>query len=161
MLRIISCNTYLSYGTSSQKVSSGLLERSRLTVAPSIETPAISLKLLQNCEILWIIQPSYWLILRFLPIFMMIFWTQCSYFSDITPCSPLTVNQLGLPPAFTLVSCSAYSALKMDVICSSETLVDFQRTTRRYVPECSALHNHCCENLKSYILQLVSFTLTE
>jgi hypothetical protein len=31
-------------------------------------------------------------------------------------------------------------------------LVDFQRTTRRYIPEDRTLHNHrCCENLKSYI----------
>jgi hypothetical protein len=42
-----------------------------------------------------------------------------------------------LPPASTLVSCSTYSTLKMEVICSSETSVDFRRTTRRYVPEAS------------------------
>jgi hypothetical protein len=37
--------------------------------------------------------------------------------------------------AFTLVSCSAYpSTLKMEAICSSETSVDFQLTTRRYMP---------------------------
>jgi hypothetical protein len=41
----------------------------------------------------------------------------------------------GLLPAFMLVSCSAYLAQKMEVICSSETSVDFQRTTRRYIPE--------------------------
>jgi hypothetical protein len=35
---------------------------------------------------------------------------------------------------------------------SSETSVDFQRTTRRYIPEDSTLHNHRCENLKSYIV---------
>jgi hypothetical protein len=28
--------------------------------------------------------------------------------------------------------------------------VDFQRTTRRYVPKDRSLHNHRCENLKSY-----------
>jgi hypothetical protein len=28
--------------------------------------------------------------------------------------------------------------------------VDFQRTTRRYIPENRTLHNHLCENLKSY-----------
>jgi hypothetical protein len=31
-----------------------------------------------------------------------------------------------------------------------ETSVDFQRTTRRYIPEDRTLHNHRCENLKSY-----------
>jgi hypothetical protein len=36
-------------------------------------------------------------------------------------------------------------------ICSSETSIDFKRTTWRYIPEDSALHNHRCENLKSYI----------
>jgi hypothetical protein len=39
-----------------------------------------------------------------------------------------------LPPAFTLVSCSAYSTLKIDAICSSETSVNFQRTTRCHIP---------------------------
>jgi hypothetical protein len=67
--------------------------------------------------------------------------------------------QACLPPAFTLISCSAYSwILKMEAICSSETSVDFQRTTRRY----STLHNQRCENLKSYtvfILLLSSKTL--
>jgi hypothetical protein len=84
---------------------------------------------------------------------------------DITPCSPLKVNtcfgarsRLHLQgrrisrarnqresmwqaePAFTLVSCSDYSStLKMEAIYSSETLVDFQRTTRRYIREDSLL----------------------
>jgi hypothetical protein len=59
--------------------------------------------------------------------------------------------KLCLPPALTLVSCSAYySTLKMEAICSSEASVDFQRTTRCYIPEDSILYNHRCENLKSY-----------
>jgi hypothetical protein len=41
--------------------------------------------------------------------------------------------------------------LKMQAICSSETLVDFQWNTRRYIPEDSTFHNHRCEDLKSYI----------
>jgi hypothetical protein len=67
----------------------------------------------------------------------------------ITRCSPLKVNwrfggqnnhnfrvEGGLAAAFTLVSCSAYSSiLKMETICSSETSLDFQRTTQRYNPE--------------------------
>jgi hypothetical protein len=72
-------------------------------------------------------------------------------FWDITLHSPLKVKrsfggtyrlhlQVCLPPAFTLVYCSAYSStLKMEAICSSETSVDFQRTTRRCVPEDSNL----------------------
>jgi hypothetical protein len=96
---------------------------------------------------------------------------------DITLCSPLRVNgrfagtyrlhlqgwkinrarnqsesNLCLPPTFMLVSCSAYSsALKMEAICSSGTSVDSQRTTRGYIPEDGTLHNHRCENRKSYI----------
>jgi hypothetical protein len=56
-------------------------------------------------------------------------------FWDITPCSS----------SFTLVSCSAYfSTLKMEAICSSETSVETQCTTRRCIPEDGTLHNHCC-----------------
>jgi hypothetical protein len=40
-----------------------------------------------------------------------------------------------------LVSCSAYSTLKMEATCCSETSVDFQRTTRRYIPEDSTLQD--------------------
>jgi hypothetical protein len=80
-----------------------------------------------------------------------------SLFSDTTPCSPLKVNwRLGGTYSHhlqvrriswarnqhesrwqaMLVCCSAYpSTLKIKVTCSSETSVDFQRTTRRYIPE--------------------------
>jgi hypothetical protein len=88
---------------------------------------------------------------------------KCAIFWNITPCSPLKVNgrfrgkfhlnlqgrnqresrrqaELCLSPAFTPVSCSAYfSTLKMEVICSSGTSVEFQRTARRYIPEGNAL----------------------
>jgi hypothetical protein len=37
----------------------------------------------------------------------------------------------------------------MEAIFSSETSVDTQRTTQRYIPEDGTLHNHRCENLKS------------
>jgi hypothetical protein len=36
----------------------------------------------------------------------------------------------------------------MEAICSSGKSVNFQRTTHRYIPEDSTLHNHRCENLK-------------
>jgi signal-transduction protein with cAMP-binding, CBS, and nucleotidyltransferase domain len=39
----------------------------------------------------------------------------------------------------------------MEATCFSEKSVDFQRTTRRYIPEDRTLHDHRCENLKSYI----------
>jgi hypothetical protein len=44
------------------------------------------------------------------------------------------------------------STLKMEAICSSETSVETQHTTRRHIPEDDTLHNHRCENLKSYIV---------
>jgi hypothetical protein len=34
-----------------------------------------------------------------------------------------------------------FSALRMEAICSSETSVDFQRTTRHYIPEDSTLQD--------------------
>jgi hypothetical protein len=46
-----------------------------------------------------------------------------------------------VPPAFMLVFYSAYSTLKMEAICYSGTSIDFQRTTRRYIPEDSILSN--------------------
>jgi hypothetical protein len=42
------------------------------------------------------------------------------------------------------------STLKMEAICSSETSVETQRTTQRHIPEDDTLHNHRCDNLKSY-----------
>jgi hypothetical protein len=38
----------------------------------------------------------------------------------------------------------------MKAISSSETFVNFRRTTRRYIPEEGTLHNHRFENFKSY-----------
>jgi hypothetical protein len=35
----------------------------------------------------------------------------------------------------------------MEAIFSSETWVDFEGTARRYIPQDSTLHNHCCGNL--------------
>jgi hypothetical protein len=41
-----------------------------------------------------------------------------------------------LATCFTLISCLAYSStLKMEEICYSETSVEFQQTTRPYIPE--------------------------
>jgi hypothetical protein len=38
----------------------------------------------------------------------------------------------------------------IEAICSSETSVDTQRITRRYIPRDDTLHNYRGENLKSY-----------
>jgi hypothetical protein len=46
---------------------------------------------------------------------------------------------------FTLVSSLAYSwILKMEAICFSETSVNFQQTTRRYIPEARTLNGERC-----------------
>jgi hypothetical protein len=53
-----------------------------------------------------------------------------------------SISVLCLPPAFTLVSCLAYSStLKMEAICSFEMSVDFQWTTWRYIPEDSIVQS--------------------
>jgi hypothetical protein len=70
----------------------------------------------------------------------------------ITPCSPLSVNLLARWILTELIS----STLKMETICSSETSVDTQRTTWRYIPEDGTLHNHRCKNFKSYMLHIIS-----
>jgi hypothetical protein len=54
-----------------------------------------------------------------------------------------------LATCFSLVSCLAYpSTLKMEAICCSETSVDFQRTTPRYIPDhwtlLELLYLFCC-----------------
>jgi hypothetical protein len=50
-----------------------------------------------------------------------------------------------------------FSALKMNVIRSSETSVH-RRYIRRHIPEDGILHSHRCENLKSYISGKFLFT---
>jgi hypothetical protein len=91
-------------------------------------------------------------------------------FWDTTPCIPFKVNRRfgatyhlrfqgqsisqerhprqSSVSHLTLVSCSAYSS--MEAICSSETTVDFQRTTERYIAEDSTTDSHHCEDLRSY-----------
>jgi hypothetical protein len=79
-------------------------------------------------------------------------------FWDIMPCSPLTVNRrFGGTYCLHLQGrknkLSKKPARKQEAtICSSETSVDFQRATRRHIPEDGTFHNHRCENLKSYNL---------
>jgi hypothetical protein len=49
-------------------------------------------------------------------------------------------------------------ALMMGAARTSETLVNFYQTTRRYNPEDSHLHTHRSENLKSYRLESTLFS---
>jgi hypothetical protein len=89
---------------------------------------------------------------------------QSSIFWDITPCSLLKENRRfgGTCPHLqgrfsrSLVSCLAYSStLKIEATCSSETSGATQRITGRHIPEHDTLHNHRCENLKSYEIMSV------
>jgi formate hydrogenlyase subunit 3/multisubunit Na+/H+ antiporter MnhD subunit len=50
-------------------------------------------------------------------------------------------------------------ALMMEAARTSETLVNFYQTTRRYNPEDSHLHTHRRENLKSYYATFLCFWL--
>jgi hypothetical protein len=55
-----------------------------------------------------------------------------------------------LAACFMVVSCLAYcSILMMDVIRSSETLVEFYGTSLLYIREDKNLDTHSCDNLKS------------
>jgi hypothetical protein len=60
-------------------------------------------------------------------------------FWDITPCDPLSTD-VSEEGACHLISSwfpaqLIFSTLMMEAICFSETSVDFQRTTRRHIPE--------------------------
>jgi hypothetical protein len=101
-----------------------------------------------------------------------LFILKSSIFWDITPCSPLKVNRrfggtrtlhfqgrrISQTSKSLLATCfhAGFFWLilrpwRWGATCSSETSVDFQRATRRYIPEYISLHNRRCENLKSYI----------
>jgi hypothetical protein len=102
----------------------------------------------------WLVPPRTSCYLRVM--YLYIFW-------DIPPCSHLKVNRrfggtcwLHLPgrrisqARNQREAGSMNSSLKMEAIYSSATSVQIQRTTRRYIPEDRTLHNHRCENLRSY-----------
>jgi hypothetical protein len=70
------------------------------------------------------------------------------FFWDTTPCSPLSVNRrfggtYGLHIHFRkdgkllrwFLAQLIFSNMKMEAVCSSETSVDTQRATWRYIPE--------------------------
>jgi hypothetical protein len=54
-------------------------------------------------------------------------------------------------PSLQVDGCLLFIALMMEAARTSETLVNFYQTTRRYNPKDSHLRTHSRENLKSYI----------
>jgi hypothetical protein len=89
-------------------------------------------------------------------------------FWEKTLCSPLTFNR-SFGGAYRLKACHQlsswflseliFSTLQMEAIYSSETSVDTQLTTGRYVPEDVTLYNHRSENLKCllYVLHKMEY----
>jgi hypothetical protein len=59
-------------------------------------------------------------------------------------------SRVEVKPESSLLQQSRRAVLMMEATCSSEVSVDFQRTAPRGIPEHIALHNHRCQNLKSY-----------
>jgi hypothetical protein len=67
------------------------------------------------------------------------------------------LNLAEFETCMTLVFCLAcISTLKTEVAFSSETLVDFQRTTRCHINEDRTLYSNCDDNLISY--SIMEFT---
>jgi hypothetical protein len=56
---------------------------------------------------------------------------------------------------------SSEAILMMEAERTSETLVNFYQTTRRYNPEDSRLRTHRRENLKSYLPRNLGFSLLQ
>jgi hypothetical protein len=97
-------------------------------------------------------------------------WIKSSIFWDISLCCPLKVNlrfgrtyrlhlhsrrisraRSHLLSRWCLVQLNIRPLIKQEAACSSETSVEFQRTTRRYIQDGVIIHNHCFENIKPYI----------
>jgi hypothetical protein len=74
---------------------------------------------------------------------MAVFWV-------IAPCSLVEVHQRFRGPC-CLHHQGLIIGLMMETARTSETLVNFYQTTRRYNPEDSHLRTHRRENLKSYL----------
>jgi hypothetical protein len=71
-------------------------------------------------------------------------------FWDMTLCIP--------PATCLLVGLLDFSStLKMEALCSSETSVATQRTTRRHIPEDNTLRTyHCCRYVNQFLGNLIT-----
>jgi hypothetical protein len=66
---------------------------------------------------------------------MIIFW-------DMTPCSPVSFTGKQAGACLLVFAELISSTLEMEAICSYETSVETQRTTRRHIPEDDTLYFH-------------------
>jgi hypothetical protein len=75
----------------------------------------------------------------------------------------LSRSRLGfvLPALFATFCAGFFIGLFVDPYDGSDmfllNVIDFQRTTQGYIPEDITLHNHRCENLRSFILKVTFF----
>jgi hypothetical protein len=75
--------------------------------------------------------------------------SQSTFWRNISPSSSGLKIKLRKKAMWKQVASRAPVTLKMEAVCSSEILIEFQQTTWRSSPEDSTAHNHHCENLKS------------
>jgi hypothetical protein len=64
---------------------------------------------------------------------------------------PISHTLSVIPALCWFPSLAYFSTLKMEATCSSETSVNFQHISRRYISEDRTLHNHWCGNLNFYL----------
>jgi hypothetical protein len=69
-------------------------------------------------------------------------------FWDIAPCVTLKLTNFS-----EVRTASIIIVLMMEAVHTSETSVNFNMTTWRYIPEDSKLHTRCRENLTSHVLK--------
>jgi hypothetical protein len=121
-----------------------------------------------NCQNISNPPGTSWLKNEFVNVLSLSHIQKSSFFSDITLCSSLEVDRrfggtcrLHLQgrrisharnqhEAGSKEVLAYFSTLKMEVTCSSKTLVGFQESTRRYILHDRTLHN-TRQNLRSYV----------
>jgi hypothetical protein len=76
----------------------------------------------------------------------------------VLPSSSVPKEEISMKQAASRAAFLLGLFLDSEDTCSSETSVDFQRTTRRYIPEDRIVYNQRSENLKSYIVSSAEVT---
>jgi hypothetical protein len=71
--------------------------------------------------------------------------------ADVPVVSLFTIQPVHTSLCLLVGDCllACFSAMKMEAVRSSETLVKFCPSTRHYIPEDNTLHNQDCENVKT------------